>query len=131
MLADVETNSRCAVAALNVLRRELDRAECAPADRDRLHRLARMAWEHVAELLGDEPALSTPAMPSPHSSDGGGNLHQEVAAAWKHATALRRSKSPGETGFHRAQLLSIASSTSNARMRRMCREALGANAPGL
>ena len=129
MLADVETNSRCAVAALKVLRRELDRAECAPADRERLHRLAHMAWEHIAELLGDEPAAGMPATPSPPARGDGGNLHLEVAAAWGHATALRRSTSLEDIGRHRARLLSIADRTPNARVQRLCREALHASAP--
>lgn len=127
MPADVEINSRCAVAALNVLRRELERTECTPEDRDRLDRLARMAWEPIAEMLGDKTASSGPET-TPTVAIGtarAGTVCQDAAAAWEHAAGLRRSTSRDEAAFHAERLTSIAASASNVLVVRVCRQALG------
>lgn len=126
MLAvDSETNRRCAAAALGVLRGELDRLQCAPAERDRLLRLANMAQGHLAELVGGAVHLADDA---PRHDDaarhGAGNLHEDAAAAWRHAAALRQSTTQADADFHRAQLRAVAAGTSSARVRLVCRNAL-------
>ena len=55
MLADIdlETNRRCALAALAVLADEVKSAGCTPAKAERLRLLAEMAQDHVAAPLAE------------------------------------------------------------------------------
>lgn len=55
MLADIdlETNRRCALAALAVLADEVLIADCSPAMAQRLRLLAEMARDHVAAPLAE------------------------------------------------------------------------------
>ena len=126
MLAlDSETNRRCAAAALGVLRGELDRLQCVPADRDRLQRLADMAQAYLADLVGGAMPVADDA---PRHDDAarhdGGGIHDDAAAAWRHAAALRQSTTQPDADFHRAQLRAVAAGTASARVRLLCRNAL-------
>lgn len=61
---DLETNRRCALAALAVLADEVKSAGCTPAKAERLRLLAEMAQDHVAAPLvetGHRAPLQPPA----------------------------------------------------------------------
>ncbi|MGA0563666.1 hypothetical protein ACO2RV_14575 [Ancylobacter sp. VNQ12] len=122
MHVNAEISGRCAIAALSVLAREVDRVACAPAHAERLRRLVHMARGHVAGLLDETPG-SKPASPSAdHASDGLDD--DDAAAAWGSAAALRRSFSDSAHSFHRDRLQTIATTTWSERVRHMCRDAL-------
>ncbi|MGA0563665.1 hypothetical protein ACO2RV_14570 [Ancylobacter sp. VNQ12] len=127
MIADRETNVRCGLAALAVLTRELGDTPCPPAQAHRLRRLVETARDHVVELLGEDDVVPVSLSDAPAKapfSKTDDRLHFDVTAAWRAAAALRAANSPEDAEMHRSDLRRIMNSAGNARVRRLCADAL-------
>lgn len=130
---DPETHRHCAVAALDVLARELSEEGGSPGHLNRLRHLAMMAREHVADVFAETPRAAPRPAASRSTEEGEestrGELMTDASAAWESAVALRQATAPAEVEHHRGRLEAIARRAGSPHLRRICREALAAAAP--
>ncbi|MFG1361016.1 hypothetical protein [Xanthobacter pseudotagetidis] len=128
---DMETNARCALAAIEVLVREIDRVECSPDTATYLQRLAAMARQHVEATLIEGNAKGDPVADVRSRCLGAGaaraEIEREARLAWSAAAALRHAISAVEIGEIRHQLQSVLARTESPRIRRLCQAALRSN----
>ena len=133
MRADLETSSRCAMAALDVLSRAIGQLELSAEQGKRLAVLARMTREHVADILQSGELSTEPATVARDPAHVGqmsdsvparGSLDTTASEAWAAVAKLRRATSPSDRQALFNQLHHIAAGTTNGRLRRLCLQPL-------
>jgi hypothetical protein len=131
MLIDIETSSRCALAALDVLSRELGHLPLPNDQARRVDVLLGMARQHVTELVTTAPTGST-APPTSGSAppvdnndaSSASDLSSEANIAWIASAALRQSTSAAEVQKCCQELSALAARTRHPRVRQLCHQAL-------
>ncbi len=132
MQADHETSGRCALAAIEALSREIERLPLSGEQGRRLAALARMTREHVGELMTSDGGIDgATERASPIDAAWRGaepmrsaSLTSAASEAWAAASALRRAEPGDDRPMLVDRLRSLAMTTSNGRLRRLCLDPL-------